>query len=126
LLDSFYYKSCRVIRKDFECQISRENNQIVKSATPSEFSNFCLAGTVILAYNSKTSLIKDSCSENFYQINQKPYQIFFFDASRIRIEKNSLKNRISEVFKAINFPWLTLKYETLRPKLKKIFFDYSN
>jgi len=126
ILDSFYYKTCRVIIKDFNCEMSRENiNVQVKRATPNEFSNFCLARSIIIGFNCNASPIQEICKENSYLINRKPGQLFFYDSSRVRIEKNSIKNRITDVFKAINFPWSNVKYDLVRPKLKKIFFKYA-
>jgi len=123
MLDSFYYKACRVIINDFKCEISRDIIDLqIKRATPKEYSDYCLARTVIMSHNCKNSFLKEICKQNSYTISRKPGQIFFFDNSRLKLEKQSISNRINEVFKAINFPWQNLKFEILRPKLKQIFF----
>jgi len=48
LLDFFYYKCLRVVINDFENLVNRDViDNTVKRATSWEFSNFCLAKTVI-------------------------------------------------------------------------------
>jgi len=124
-LDSFYYKICRLIINDFECVVPRiEINKIVKRATPFEFSQYCTARATINAINFKTPL-----SEVFntsYNINRKPGRLFFFDNSKTKVEKNMITNRISDVFKKLEFTWLNVDFEKLRPKLKKCLFKYAD
>jgi len=127
LLDSFYYKVCRVIIKDYECLITRENiNLRVKRATPSEYSNYCLARTFIIAHNCNDSPIKEICNNNTYTITRKPGQLFCYDSSRIRIERNCFKNKINEITKSITFPWQGIKFDRIRPGLKRTYFRYSD
>jgi len=127
MIDSFYYKACRVIINDYENVVSREIiNNTVKRATPSEFSNYALARCVINAYNNSVAPIVNLCDENKYQMSRKPGQFFFFDSSNIRVDKNKIQNRLDVVFKKINFRWLNIKFEAVRPQLKKIFFKYSS
>jgi len=56
---------------------------------------------------------------------RKPDMRFFFDNSVNKIAKNSIKNRLTETFKIINFKWLNVEFEKVRPLLKKSFFKYA-
>jgi len=127
VLDSFYYKICRTIINDHFGVISRQIiDQKIKRATPREFSDYCIARTIILNFNCNNSPVKHICLNNSYSITRKNGQLFFFDSSRLRIEKNSISNRADLIFKKLNFPWLNITPETLRPKLKRALFKYAS
>jgi len=127
-IDSFYYKACRVALNDFENTMSRPDiNNIVKRATPEEFSKYACARTVINSYNAENgSIIQSICNKTKYSINRKTGRYFFYDSSRCKVEKNSIENRIDHIFKEIDFPWLNLTFDKIRPRLKNVLFNYKS
>jgi len=126
-LNSFYYNSCRVIINDFEKLVNRETiDELVKRATPEEYSNFSVARTVIKSMHLSNSPLFQICSTTSYQTQRKPNQYFFYDNSRSRVGKNSINNRAGEIFKQINFEFLNINRDLVRIKLKRTFFRYAN
>jgi len=126
-ITSFYYTCCRLIVKDFErIQSRHEIDTQVKRATPKEFSNYCVARTVINAIHCNMSPLNQICLSTSFQIQRKPGQIFFFDNSRLKVGKNKLNNRLTWLFNEIKKPWLNLSKNQTRILLKKTFFKYGD
>jgi len=126
-LNSFYYKVCRIILRDYNCSLSRsEIDLTIKRARPSEFANYCVSRTVINSVTDIMSPLYQICRKNSFTIMRKPDQLFFFDSSRLKVGKNCIKNRISYLFTQIKNPWLNNSKDTNRRILKKTFFEYSN
>ena len=50
----------------------------------------------------------------------------FFDTSRRKIGRQSIENRLGEVFKPVNFDWYgrPITKPTMRRKLKETYFPY--
>jgi len=103
-LNSFYYKCCRLIIGDHENAISRNIiDTMIKRATPTEFSNYVIVRTIIKNMNSKNSPLVVYLNETTYTITRKPNQFLFYDASINKIGRNAISNRLSDIFKMINF-----------------------
>jgi len=98
---------------------------MLKRAIPSEFSAYACARTIIKTFTNANSPLKEICLQNSYSITRRPHQVFFFDNSRSKIGKNSIQNRITNVFNKIKFEWSNKNFENVRPQLKKTFFNYA-
>lgn len=124
-LDSFYYKACRLILKDYENRLSRQtiDNQI-KRATPKQISDYSLARTIIKTYTTPNSPLMPICKRSSYKLTRLPNRVLFYDASKNKIGKNCLNNRIHEISKKLTFDWLNRDFESVRQELKRTFFNY--
>ena len=124
-LDSFYYKSCRLLIGDFLNE--KSHDQIYKEsqrATPKEISDFSLARTMLKANTDTLSPLHQMLTTNRYETQRRPGQFFYYNNSRIKIGKNCIYNRLSDVSKKINIQWTDKNYNDITNKLKLTFFEY--
>jgi len=127
LLDSFYYKCLRLIINDHQNLISRNIiDKKISRARPFEYSNFCLARTIIKTFTNANAPLHNLCTKTSYSTQRKPLQMFFYDSSKSKIGKNSIQNRLKFVFDSIKIPWLNSDFDKIRPILKSTFFEYHS
>jgi len=124
-LNSFYYNCCRLILKDFEFNMSPDEiNAKINRARPSEFANFCVARTVINSVQNNRSPLNQVIMSTSFEIQRRPGQLFFFFISRLRVGKNKINNRLTNLFNQIKCPWINVNRSQIRVLLKKTFFEY--
>ena len=126
-LDSFHYKCCRLAEGDFNNELSRIDLDLRSTrAKPSEYSDYVLGRMLIKAYTEDFNPLREYLETTMYKAQRKPNRLFFYDTSRIRIGKNRICNRVSDISKKIDFEWLNKKFTQTRQSLKKTFFNYLN
>ncbi len=102
-LNSAHYRALRVVLSDFRSQLSRvEIDSMMKRAAPFEWANYSIASSVIWLHNSSDSCIANELRSAAYVNDRLPYRARFFDASKLKIGRQALKSRISNIFKRIN------------------------
>jgi hypothetical protein len=116
----------RLALKDFKKVYSnRKVAVLTRRAMPFEINNFKVARLIISVINSTNPfcLFHDLVSHAVIE-RRCPLQPSFFDTSRSRIGRQSIANRISTIFKNVNFDWngVDLSKDQLRRLLKTTFF----
>ncbi len=74
--------------------------------------------------NNQPSLLCEPIKGNLTANGRRPAQPKFYDTSRKKIGSQSVKNKISEVFKSINLSTLNGAVRSFRRQLKETFFPY--
>jgi len=57
--------------------------------------------SVLKAYINNDENIKSICDTNRYIKRRAPEQLIFYDNSRLKVAKNSIQNRVTEIFNSI-------------------------
>jgi len=123
-LTSLHYRLLRIAKNDWKRKLHRRTLDKIGRATPLQWGNYINASTAVKVINNqKPNLLCDSLMKNMYQERRKPGQIKFFSNNNTKVGQNSLKNRLDDAFKAINFDHYPLNsIDYLRTNLKKTFF----
>ena len=69
-----------------------DNDDITKRATPIEWASYCIASTAMRLYNESDTRITDELRSSAYTNDRLPYRARFFDTSKLKIGKQTLKN----------------------------------
>lgn len=124
-----HYFPLRLSLNDFRRSMSyKQLSTRCKRASPQELVDFRVAKIVVSICNNADpfTLFQDLLANAHYS-NRLPLRPNFFDYSRLRIGRQSLQNRVSNIMSRLNFDWLDpMSPEALRFKLKKCFFEYLN
>ena len=123
-LNSVHYRALRTLLGDFKNSKNREEiDSIAKRATPIEWANYCIASTVIRLYNKSDTRIANELRSAAYVNDRLPHRARFIDRSKLKIGRQSIKNRIGNLFSRISFDWIgEPSDDTIRRSLKREFF----
>ncbi len=92
-----------------------------------EWANYSVDSTVIRLYNKSDTRIANELRSAAYVNDRLPFRAKFIDTSRLKIGRQSLKNRIGRIFERISFDWIGLiSDDTVRRLLKREFFKNFN
>ena len=122
------YKALRIAVGDHKRRFSRQKlDQIGKRANPREWSHYIVANMVasILFNQEPQKLFAELLSEMTFN-DRKPGIPRFYDSSRTKIGRQSLKNRVGETASMIKEDWCVdnISKDRLRVIFKKSFFSY--
>jgi len=93
-------------------------------ANPTQWGHFTTATTVVkIIRNNHPHQLFTSLSRNVYQERRKPSRLRFFNDSNKKVGLNCLRNRLTEIFNAIDFDhYPNISDEGLRTNLKRLLF----
>ncbi len=124
-LNSAHYRAIRAALRirDVRSKSRKVLDELSSRATPSQWLNYSLASTVIRLYTFSDTNIAATLRDSSYINDRLPLRAKFFDRSKYKIGRQSLQNRIGQLFAKISFDWLNpLSCDALRINLKKEFF----
>jgi hypothetical protein len=121
---SAHYRALRLIKKN--PMTSRDElDQTCGRATPDEWADYVLAKMAAMTIiRGSPSRLFDDLMANSYTERRQDGRMFFFDGSKKKIGRQSIRNRLSVLSKQMKFKWLHTSTSALRPNLKKCFFQY--
>jgi len=128
-ISAVHHFPLRLALNDFRRSLSRKQLSLkCNRAPPQELVDFRIAKTVInVCVNADPFVLFQDLLANAHYSNRQPLRPLFFDNSRLRIGRQSLNNRVSDIISRLNFNWLDpIPPESLRNKLKHCFFSYLN
>jgi len=107
LLESSHYKGMRIALRDYTISLPRATiDNECQRATPRQWSAYINAPIVIKILNTKEPKMLVERLNNTIYINQrKPNKPNFLVRSLLKIDQQSLNNRISSIFICVNFDW---------------------
>lgn len=121
-MDVLHYKLLRIIVKDWRRIFPRDMLDTLGRAPPNAFAKYSTGNVIINTLNHGTPLrLYQTLSANLYQLRRSG-QTRSFDASKKRIGKQSLRNRMDHILQSFTGDWHILvdKHE-IRKFLKKTF-----
>jgi len=125
-INTMHFYPLRLALGDFRRTLSfRQITHLTGRAPPKELINFKIARTLIsICSNCEPYTLFHELIASSSYTSRFPLRPRFYDLSRTRIGRQSFANRVKDVASRLNFEWLGLKYEedSLRPKLKNLFF----
>ncbi len=105
----------------------RQLDEEGKRATPRQWSYYTVASTTMsIIQNKQPSLLYDLLMTNCTINSRSEARPSFYDTSRRKIGRQSIHNRVGDVFRSVNFAWFKkdLSKNSVRSNLKQIFFPY--
>lgn len=128
LMNRAHYQALRVILRDYRREQPRKELDFrCKRATPRQWSYYSVANiTASILRDGEPSLLFDLIRGNSATSGRQPSRPTFFDTSRKKIGRQSIQNRIGDVFKRVKSDWLEKgkSKDALRIELKRAFFPY--
>jgi hypothetical protein len=95
------------------------------SATPTQWSNYTLASTVIKLFAISDTNVTAHLREVAYINDRMPYRAGFMNRFNYKIRRQSISNRIRHLFSKITFDWVSpISDHMLRVNLKLEFFTH--
>jgi hypothetical protein len=121
---SAHYKALRLIhgQEKTRCEL----DAISQRSTPDEWGDYSIAKMIAMIVQTAKPkrLLQGILMNSFYERRQEG-RMFFYDDSLRKIGRQRLKNRLSVISKQMKFKWLSVPIGSLRPNLKKCFFQYA-
>jgi hypothetical protein len=103
-----------------------EIDELTKRATPLEWAYYCIASTVIRLFNQSNTRIAEEIRSAAYINDRLPLRAKFIDTSKLKIGRQTIKNRIGNIFASISFDWIGQQSnDIIRRSLKREFFKHS-
>ncbi len=128
LLNKAHYRALRIVTRDYKRETPRTQlDEECKRATPRQWGHYVVASTAAnILQNREPSLLFDLISENSTWNDRNPGYRTFYDASRLRIGRQAIQNRLKEPFLRIKREWYAtgLTRDTIRIRMKEAFFPY--
>jgi len=126
-LNAMHYRSLRIARKDYKCNISRATLDRMGRARPSVWGQYLMASTAIKSITKCIPFnLHAEFKRNMFTERRKPLKPKFFDDSKRRIGRMAARNRLNFI-NDVEFDWINgMTDDLLRIKLKKHFkFDHG-
>ncbi len=125
-LQSAHYRAIRAALRvrDVRSKSRLELDALSSRATPTQWSNYTIASTVIKLFMFSDTNIANCLREAAYINDRMPRKARFMDGSKYKVGRQSIINRIGTIFSKISFDWIApMSDHMLRINLKHEFFS---
>jgi len=122
-LNAAHYRFLRVATMDWKRRKKKKELDLIGLANPVQWFHYITASTVIkIMKNEEPKLLHESLTSTCYTEQRRPERFRFYDSSASRFGKDAICNRLTDIFKLIDFDHLNINDHLLRINLKKSFF----
>jgi len=122
-LDTLHYRALRVAVRDWRRELPRDMLDTLGRARPLTFANYSLGSIIINAYSTGIPERLGTFIRKNQYTRRRSSEILFYDSSRKKVGRQSIKNRMMSIMNTMDQKWTTLQGKNnIRRFLKKTFF----
>jgi len=119
-LTSLHYRLLRIATNDWKKRKKRETLGKIGRATPRQWYYFATASIVIKTLNNRApTKLREFIEKNCFKERRKQKQFLFYDASSNKYGHHAIQNRLTAIFKILDFGQENISSDSLRTNLKK-------